>query len=107
MLRSADQLPEKSGTQEPSVVFAIAVVGSSISWRANVLASQCLRTLQTEFLHSIPDGLEIVSRSGSGHGSSCSIVERICPPNCSQAIRRMLGCYSREQLANSGDPVDP
>ena len=37
---------------------------------AEVLTSQCSSTLQTEFLHPLSDDLEIVSRSGSGHGSS-------------------------------------
>ena len=68
---SADELPKKSGTEEPGVVFAIVVVTHSpIGWRAEVLTSQCSSTLQTEFLHPLSDDLEIVSRSGSGHGSS-------------------------------------
>jgi hypothetical protein len=41
------------------------------------LAGQYPSTLQAEFLHPLSDGLEIVSRSGSSHGSSYPMIERI------------------------------
>jgi hypothetical protein len=68
---SADELPKKSGTQPPGVLLAIVVVTRTpVRWRAEILAGQSPITLQTEFLHPLSDDLEIVSRSGSGHGSS-------------------------------------
>jgi hypothetical protein len=67
----ADELPKKYGTGQPPLAFPVIVLRRSpVNRRSKVLPGQCLRALQTQFLHAGSDGLKIVRRSGSGHVSS-------------------------------------